>query len=461
MIKEAYHLNLSDSISRRRTLSLILMNTYVAVMVGVILLMPLGRSVAALPLPQDSFKKYIDSNDRFGTKLFRDLHAENPDKNLIISPLGISSLFACLREGAGGAIRNELDKAFEWAPDQELGPPHKRLAARFIFPPFPSPEEERRRESKKHLDENVITDNQKIRDAIEGFYLPGEDSTEREELWLKNSLQFHGSTVQKAFSEQFLEKAKNDFGLEFDEVMDAKEWDAAISRFPDVRPMLDLGASEQYFFILNSVVNLKTKWRRDTFAPNHPISGEFLTVQGSRVPVRMLVSLPDIFPYAKTESYEAVVLPAENADFVVVMPNEGGSLKTLVEAFAENPDFLVPQLERRPGDVQLPEVNFVRKENLRSRLESLGAKMIFNDLGDLVKIPESRLIAVEQLVSFDVDLWGIKTKAMTYIVGVIGGVIGNDEGFHMKINRPFLFQIRDNVTGLLLFMGAVTDPSRH
>jgi serine protease inhibitor len=165
----------------------------------------------------------------------------------------------------------------------------------------------------------------------------------------------------------------------------------------------------------------------------------------------MLFSDPDVFLYAKTGSYEAVVLPAENADFVVVIPNEGASLKTLAEAFAEDPDFLVPQLERRPGDVQLPEVNFVRKEDFRSRLENMGAKTVFNDLGDLVKIPGSRLLAVEQSVSLLVDLKGIQAKAWTDIVGVLGGRFENDMGFHMKINRPFV----------LLFMGAVNDPSSH
>jgi len=430
----------------------------VAAMVGVILLMPLRRSSAALPLPQDSFEKYINSNDRFGTKLFRDLHAEDPDKNQIISPLGISSLFACVREGTMGAIRNELDKAFEWTPDLELGPPHKRLAARFIFPPFPSPEEERRREAKKRLDENVFTDDQKNRDAIEGFYLPKETSG-REELWLKNALQFHGREVLKAFSEQFLGQAKDNFGLELNEVTDGREWEAAISRFPGVQPMLNSDQSEQ-FFILNSVVHLGTTWR-GTFAPNHPIPGEFFPVQGSRVPVTMLAFFSDRYPYAKTENYEAVVLPAENADLIVVMPEEGVSLKTLEDAFAEDADFLVPQLERRIGDVELPEFSFICEEYLRSHLENLGVKTIFKDLGDLVKIPRSRLLGLKQVVSFKVDRDGIQADAKTAVLGFLGGVIQGDEGFHMKINRPFLFQVRDNITGVLLFMGAVTDPSRH
>jgi serpin B len=175
----------------------------------------------------------------------------------------------------------------------------------------------------------------------------------------------------------------------------------------------------------------------------------------------MLVSDHHIYPYAKTQSYEAVVLPAENADFVVVMPNQGVSLKTLAEEFAEKPDFLVSQLERRSGEVELPEFSFVGKEDFRSRLENLGAKTVFNELGDIVKIPRSRLLAVEQIVSCLVDLRGIQTKAWTHVVGLLGGRPIYDEGFQMKINRPFIFQIRDNKTGVLLFMGAVTDPSRH
>ncbi len=424
MIRAAHPVSLSDSISSRRPLLLTLIMAFLAVLVGSIPVMPIGRSASAVALPQDPFERYIDSNDRFGTKLFRDLLAENPDKNLVFSPLGISSLFACLREGMKGTVRNELDKAFEWAPDQELSPSQKRLAARFIFPPAPSQKETAR----------------------------------REEFWLKNSLQFHGSSVQKAFSERFLEIAKNDFGLEFNEVRDAKEWDAAISSFPVVRPMLDLGASEQNIFVLTSVVNLRTEWRMGWITA---FSGEFLTIKGSRVPAVMLVSDHHIYPYTKTERYEAVVLPAENADFVVVMPNEGVSLKTLAEEFAEKPDFLVSQLERRSGEVELPEFSFVGEEDFRPSLENLGAKTVFNDLGDLVKIPRSRLLAVEQIVSCLVDLRGIQTEAWTHVVGVLGGRPIYDEGFQMKINRPFLFQIRDNKTGVLLFMGAVTDPSRH
>jgi serine protease inhibitor len=460
MIKSENPVNLYDSISSRRSLLVTLIIACIVALVSVILFPPSGRSASAVSLPQDPFEKYIDSNGRFGTKLFRDLLAENPDKNLIFSPLGISSLFAGLREGTGGRIRNELDKAFEWAPDQDLGPPHKRLVARFIFPLSPSPEEERRREAQKRLEEDLFTDDEKIRRLYEAHYLPSAASG-REELWLQNSLQFHGSAVQNAFSERFLEKAKNDFSLVFDKVSDAKEWDTALSRFPVARSMLDSGTSERNIFILTSVVYLNTKWKWGQFGLNAPTSGEFLTVKGSRVPVTMLTSHHDIFPYAKTGSYEAVVLPAENADFVVIMPNEGVSLKTLAEAFTEDPDFFMPRLERRSGDIEMPEVNFVRKEDFKSRLENLGVKTVFTDLGDLVKIPGSRLLTVEQTVSFLVDEIGIQAKAMTSIVGYLGGRLENDEGFHMKINRPFLFQIRDNKTGALLFMGAVMDPSRH
>jgi serpin B len=156
-----------------------------------------------------------------------------------------------------------------------------------------------------------------------------------------------------------------------------------------------------------------------------------------------------------------VVLPAENADFIVVMPAEGGSLKTLEDTFAEKPDFLESQLERRLGDVELPEFDFRSDNYLRSHLEDLGVETIFRDLGDLSKVPGTLLLGVKQAVSFKIDRTGIQAEAKTTTWGVLGALVSEDEKFHMKVDRPFLFQVRDNMTGVLLFMGAVSDPSRH
>jgi len=457
-VKEASSVSeASRLISRKRDPIAVFVLFFVLVTVGMILFVSInGDRAFAGSLPKSVFERYIESNNRFGTKFFRYIHARALDKNVVYSPLGVSSLFACLREGM--TYRNELNRAFEWTRDQELGPAHRLLMARFIVPPPLLPEKERRKETKKHYAEFVARVGKKSAGDFEHFYREEEEGAawRREELWLENSLQFHDDHVPKAFSQSFLKRAKEDFGLELRKVSASKEWKADLSGFPGADPQSD-GPP----FILDSVVHLTTKWKGNTFIDNDPKPGEFHPKPDSVAPVMLLVSELEEYPYAKTDKYEAVVLPAENADFIVVMPEKGISLEALEDSFAKDPDFLGPQLVRHFGDIELPEFGFESEIYLRSHLEDLGVETVFNDLEGLVEIRGSMLLGVKQVISFKIDKSGIQGEAETAPWGVIGGVMMEDEAFHMKVERPFLFQVRDNLTGALLFMGAVADPSRH
>lgn len=441
---------------RKRNSVAVFVLFFVLVTVGMISFVSInGDRAFAGSLPKVVFERYIESNNRFGTKFFRNLHGKELDKNIVYSPLGVSSLFACLREGT--KHRNELDTAFEWTQDQELGPANRLLMARFINPPAALPEKERKEKAKRRYAEYVAKIGKEFADDFERFYREQEEAAawQREELSLANSLQFHDVEVPRAFSQRFLKQAKEDFGLEFLEISDVKEWEAILSRFPGTDPQSD-GPP----VILSSVVRLGTKWKGNTFVLNDPKPGKFHPKPNSMVTATMLVSELEEYPYAKTEKYEAVVLPAENADFMVIMPAEGVKLETLEDMFAEKPDFLESQLESCLGDVELPEFEFTSDNYLRSRLEDLGVKTVFRDLGDLAALG-SRLLGVKQVVSFKIDRTGIQAEAKTTTWGVLGGIVTDNEKFHMRVERPFLFQVRDNMTGALLFMGAVADPSHH
>jgi len=54
------------------------------------------------------------------------------------------------------------------------------------------------------------------------------------------------------------------------------------------------------------------------------------------------------------------------------------------------------------------------------------------------------------------DLAGTEAAAATAVM--MRSSIRRVPYFTMRINRPFLFLIRDRVTGTILFMGRVTDP---
>jgi len=84
---------------------------------------------------------------------------------------------------------------------------------------------------------------------------------------------------------------------------------------------------------------------------------------------------------------------------------------------------------------------------------------VFGDLGTLAPNLGGRLTEVVQKIDLQVDREGIRASAETVAGEMYGGLMSGT-GLKMKIDRPFLFLIRDKNTNALLFLGAVMDPTQ-
>ena len=76
----------------------------------------------------------------------------------------------------------------------------------------------------------------------------------------------------------------------------------------------------------------------------------------------------------------------------------------------------------------------------------------------MIEAAQSRVTDIGQTIDFAADKHGIRADAETLIGAVPGGIIVSPDAFHMLLNRPFLFFVRENTTGALLFAGALMDP---
>ena len=86
---------------------------------------------------------------------------------------------------------------------------------------------------------------------------------------------------------------------------------------------------------------------------------------------------------------------------------------------------------------------------------------MFEDLGPIINIPKSHLTGVSQSIDIEVNREGIRASAETVSGIVYGGIATVPNPFHLQLNRPFLFFIRERYTNALLFLGAVMDPSQN
>jgi serpin B len=110
-------------------------------------------------------------------------------------------------------------------------------------------------------------------------------------------------------------------------------------------------------------------------------------------------------------------------------------------------------------DLSLPKLRLEDRSNLVPALTHLGMTDAFGN-ADFSGITGTKELHISQVVhdaSIDVDEKGTEAAAATGIViAVSGRVISRS----VKIDRPYIFLIRDSATNTILFLGRVTDPTQ-
>jgi hypothetical protein len=281
-----------------------------------------------------------------------------------------------------------------------------------------------------------------------------------EAVWITNVFLYRSTDSGKKLnpiSDEFRTSASKYFGIRFKALGEAKPTEAAVrtarprtGKLPHVSSVNDAWIS--------SGTHLRTAWYGNTFSMSTPFPGEFVDIKGAKRQVDMLTSEMSMYPHARTDRFEAVVLPANSAYMVAILPAPGVNILDLERELAISPETLDAALRRELGLVTMPTFRIKFEKNLRAELEQMGISRVFEDLGPLITIPDSHLTEVEQEIDIQVDKDGIHADAETVAGVVYGGIGVGATPFHMRINRPFVFLVRENNTNALLFLGSVVDP---
>jgi serine protease inhibitor len=378
-------------------------------------LLALAESGTRQVSPLDQF---VNSNERFGRKLLKIIQESDPGKNVAVSPLPVSLSFAPLSDTSAtvsAASIDEIRKAFEWTNVSRL-----ELSARMLLSRFD--------------DENMSVSS--------AFYFRGADE----------------------ISERFVYRGRKYFGLEFK----AYPPDTPEREFLPQIPNLTISPPKAHpanndFWIVSST-HLRTVWAGNTFSLGTRKMDSFVVPSGQQEQVSMIESESSGYLHARTRDFEAIVLRCFDAYLLVVMPAPDKNVSELASELAS--DGLSPdeQLRWEIGQVELPEFSFQFESDLRPALEKLGIRRVFSDAGTLSAMATRGAVlrGVAQNTDIEVNREGIRANSVTVTNGVYGGVCGNcTEPFHMIVNRPFIFLIRDEHTNALLFVGSVTDPAAH
>jgi serpin B len=276
-------------------------------------------------------------------------------------------------------------------------------------------------------------------------------------IWYRNTYPFNQS---------FLDNGANYFGatikpLDFDDASGAlatiNGWvnSETNGRIPTI---LDSIGQSDVMYLINAIY-FKGRWRIP-FDSSLTQTAAFHSANGDQT-TRLMHRIGSM-SYTDTPAYQAVDLPHGDSAFAmtVVLPTAGTSIESVAASLdAQSWQSLTGALRRSSVDLYLPKVTMSWDDDLIPVLQGLGMRVPFTAAADFSQISSATglmLSAVRQNAFVATDEQGTEAAAATSVTVVPTAL---EVPALMRVDHPFIFVIRERLSGTVLFMGKVASVS--
>ncbi|KAG8126455.1 hypothetical protein E2320_021562 [Naja naja] len=375
------------------------------------------------PSPLVSLHNFTEKINNFGFNLYRKIALQH-DNNIFFSPLSLSFALAIFMLASEGETHHQISQS---------------LNLSFM----------------KEKDEQFLTLFQQLRLNI----------TQNEEFTLsQNSFSF----IQEEFQikDAFHNLSKQYFDMEFlsvdfrNSTLAKKIVNEHIKKNTRGEiPTLFHAFDQHAKIILLNYILFQGKWL-------HPFSAKLTELETFYIDNYRTVQVPMMFKTDKIASmfdkalqcyviklpYKGsvqmlIVLPVKEADYMFV---EDGLTNELVESWLQT-------MKIRKTDIYFPSFKLDQTYHMDQLLQDLGIKDLFSYKADLSHLTDHKFVKISQILQrarIEVNEKG------TEAAGVTGSeIMAYSLPDTMRINRPFIFMIYEEITKILLFLGRVTNPT--
>jgi serpin B len=211
--------------------------------------------------------------------------------------------------------------------------------------------------------------------------------------------------------------------------------------------------------VLTNAIYFKAAWLRP-FSPKSTAAGAFKVSPGNDVKVPMMRGSQRT-NYFKGEGFEALELPYEQHDLsmVVLLPQAGRLTELEKKLTAANLFAWQRKLSDHQVDVTLPKFKVTAEFMLKPVLQRLGMALAFDpERADFSGMTTRERLFISHVIHkafVDVNEAGTEAAAST---AVVMDRLSAPPPATFRADRPFVYLLRDNRTGAILFLGRVTDP---
>jgi len=387
--------------------------------------------LTALPRPLTSAEeKLIAADNRFAVTLLRAVSEDTRDRlpNLFVSPLSVALALGMTYNGAAGATEEAMRRTLEL---EGMSLPEVNEASRSLIALL------------RGLDPGVR-------------FLIGNS------IWYREGF---------AVEQSFLDANRTYFDAEVTALDFASP--AAPQRINDwvtrrteglITEIVESPLPDYAVMYLINAIYFKGDWTQ-RFDRSRTEPAPFHLADGTTVQVPMMRSAAALTVQAYQDAgVEMVELPYGGQAFsmIVVMPRDPAALDTLVAGLtAERWNDWVARLDTTSLYVSLPKFRLVNDLKLVSPLTAMGMGIAFDcmppEMADFTRMhqpQEACITNVKHKTYVDVNEEGTEAAAVTSVeIGVTSAPPA------IVIDRPFLFAIRERLSGTILFLGAIRNPS--
>ncbi|MEK7993058.1 MAG: serpin family protein, partial [Planctomycetota bacterium] len=213
--------------------------------------------------------------------------------------------------------------------------------------------------------------------------------------------------------------------------------------------------------VLTNAIYFKGNWARQ-FKKDQTQDAPFVLADGRKIETPMMNQTAQ-FGYAETETLQGLELPYVDRELsmIILLPKEPDGLSKLEEALtAENLSQWLARLNSREVVVSVPKFKVTTQFSLASVLQSMGMTDAFSDSADFSGMDGKKDLFISAVIHkayVDVNEEGTEAAAATGVTMKLTS-FGPSETPVFLADHPFLFLIRDNKSGGILFIGRVMNP---
>jgi len=232
------------------------------------------------------------------------------------------------------------------------------------------------------------------------------------------------------------------------------------ARIPDLLPEGSVTGDTR--LVLTNAVYFNASWSVQ-FDPDDTTTAPFRRADGVDVDVPMM-GQTETLRHAATNGWTAVELPYDGEEVAMLLVAPDSDFFTFQDSFdATVLAAIDAALAPTRVDIRLPRFEYRQATEMRTALTNLGINDLFlSGAADLSGMDGGRDLFVTGIFHeafIALDETGTEAAAATAVV--VGTTSVPPPPVPANFDRPFIYLIRDVPTGAIIFVGRVTDPTKH